>query len=52
MNKLAMAERHSGSDNSSGLISPYGDILVDLMVPPDQRDEVKAITTKTLECSK
>ncbi len=46
-----MVERQPSSNNSSGLISPYGGILVDLMVPPEQKEEVKRSTTKTLECS-
>ena len=46
-----MVASQPGSKKSSDLISPYGDILVNLMIPASERDEVKASTTKTLECT-
>ena len=39
------------SAQRSGVIAPYGGSLVDLMVPQDQREAVKATATKSLECS-
>ncbi len=35
----------------SGVIAPYGGSLVDLMVPQEEREAVKATTIKSLECS-
>ena len=39
------------SAQRSGVIAPYGGSLVDLMVPQEEREAVKATTTKSLECS-
>ncbi len=39
------------SNTSSGVITPYGGHLVDLMVPPEKKDTTKKNVTKTLECS-
>ena len=36
---------------ASGLIAPHGGVLVDLMVPADQRDGVRASADRRVECS-
>ena len=46
-----MTASSRASSKASGVISPYGDSLVDLMVPADQREGLKASATQTLECS-
>lgn len=46
-----MTASSRASSKASGVISPYGDSLVDLMVPADQREALKASATQTLECS-
>lgn len=39
------------SASLSGLIDPYGGSLVDLMVPVERRESVKALASVSLECS-
>ena len=46
-----MIARDSSSTNASGVIAPYGGSLVDLMVPDDQKSQVRSKAKKTLECS-
>ncbi len=46
-----MNSTQSNQSNRSELIAPYGGSLVDLMVPGNQRDEIKNHTSKRLECS-
>ena len=46
-----MSTSATSSDNKSGVISPYGGTLVDLMVPPSRKEIIKRSITKTLECS-
>lgn len=46
-----MTASSSASAQRSAVISPYGGTLVNLMVPSDQRDSVKAGVSKTIECS-
>ncbi len=46
-----MSVSQSSSAQTSGVIAPYGGALVDLMIPKDQQDELKAKVTKKLECS-
>ncbi len=37
--------------SSSGLIDPHGGTLVDLMVPPEQREALRAAVDRQVECS-
>ncbi|QEY32237.1 sulfate adenylyltransferase [Synechococcus sp. RSCCF101] len=46
-----MSASSAPTTGRSGLIAPYGGTLVDLMVPAEDRDAVKASATTRLECS-
>ena len=46
-----MVASQSSSTTNSGVISPYGGTLVDLMVPTEEQPAIKKNITKTLECS-
>ena len=46
-----MTASASASAQRSGVIAPYGGTLVDLMVPCAEQAALKALATKTLECS-
>ena len=46
-----MTASASASAKRSGVIAPYGGTLVDLMVPSAEQPALKALATKTLECS-
>ncbi len=46
-----MTTSQSSTKSHSGVIAPCGGTLVDLMVPANQRESVKASATKKLECS-
>ncbi|MBL6881106.1 MAG: sulfate adenylyltransferase [Synechococcus sp. BS30m-G31] len=46
-----MTASASASAQRSGVIAPYGGTLVDLMVPSAEQAALKALATKTLECS-
>jgi sulfate adenylyltransferase len=48
----AASSQHSASARAAtGLISPHGGVLVDLMLPADQRDAVRQGVDRQLECS-
>jgi sulfate adenylyltransferase len=42
---------HPAASRTSGLIAPHGGSLVDLMVPAEEREAVRAGVDRTLECS-
>ncbi len=46
-----MIASQPSSNKQTGVIAPYGGNLVDLMIPPNDQEQVKASATKTLECS-
>ncbi len=46
-----MISSKASSDKSAGVIAPYGGNLVDLMIPKNEQESLKASTTKSLECS-
>ena len=49
--QVLMVNNQIQSPQKAGLINPYGNKLVDLMVPIDQQAAVKGSATKTIECS-
>ena len=46
-----MIDSQPSSNKHSGLIAPCGGTLVDLMVPDNEKERVKASASKSLECS-
>ena len=46
-----MSLAQSAGSRASGLISPHGGSLVDLRVPDDQRDALRAAVDRVVECS-
>ncbi len=46
-----MRTNNSSSTTQSGVIAPCGGSLVDLMVPSEEKEELKSSANKTLECS-
>jgi len=46
-----MGSSQNHSAKQSGLISPYGGTLVNLMVPENEKSQIKASASKTIECS-
>jgi hypothetical protein len=46
-----MSIAQPAGSRTSGLITPHGGSLVDLMVPPEQREAVRAGVDRAVECS-
>jgi len=46
-----MSIAHPAASRTSGLIAPHGGSLVDLMVPAEEREAVRAGVDRTVECS-
>ncbi len=48
---LIMTSTQSGKENNSGLIAPYGGTLVNLMCSAEEKLDITAKSSKSIECS-